>query len=98
MITVIAEFNVKPECTGGFIKLAAECTKNTRKEAGNLSYKVYQGRTDENCFTFVEEWANDVAIEMHNAMPHFTSFINAIKPITNGEPSIKQIMRVSQIR
>lgn len=98
MITVIAEFDVKSECTEEFIRLAAECTRNTKKEAGNLAYKVYQGRADESKFTFIEEWANDVAIEKHNNMPHFSAFIDAIKPILNNEPSIKQIIRVSQIR
>ena len=46
MITVIAEFKVKPECTDKFIRLAAECTRDTKKEAGNLSYKVILSATD----------------------------------------------------
>lgn len=98
MITVIAEFKVKPECTDKFIRLTAECTRNTKKEAGNLSYKVFSGREDASQFIFIEEWANDVAIEKHNSMAHFTKFINDIKPLLLSEPDIKQIMRVSAIR
>lgn len=98
MITIIAEFQVKSGCADEFIRLATECTRNTRKEAGNLSYRVFYERNDGDKFTFIEEWANDVAIEKHNAMQHFNAFIEAIKPITIGAPSIKQIMRVSAIR
>lgn len=98
MITVIAEFKVKPECTDKFIRLAAECTRDTKKEAGNLSYKVFSGREDASQFTFIEEWANDVAVEKHNGMAHFIRFINDIKPLLLSEPDIKQIMRVSAIR
>lgn len=98
MITIIAEFQVKEGKKDEFIRLAAECTKNTRKEAGNLSYKVFNGRNDENKFTFIEEWANDVAIEKHGAMSHFNAFIDGIKPLIVGDIKIEQIMRVSAIR
>ncbi len=98
MITIIAEFQVKPGLKDEFIRLAAECTRNTRKEAGNLSYRVFNGRKDENKFTFIEEWANDVAIEKHNAMPHFNAFVEGVKPLIEGDIKIEQIMRVSAIR
>ncbi len=98
MITIVANFNVKPDCVDKFIKLAAECTRSTRKENGNLSYKVFQARSDSSKFTFIEEWLNDVAIEKHNNAPHFKTFIDLIAPLTEGEPSIEQIMRVPAIR
>ena len=37
MITIVANFSVKPDCVDKFIKLAADCTRSTRKENGNLS-------------------------------------------------------------
>ena len=98
MITIVANFDVKPDCVDKFIRLAADCTRNTRKENGNLSYKVFQARYDKAKFTFIEEWLNDVAIEKHNEMPHFQSFITMIAPLINGEPEIVQIMNVPAIR
>ncbi len=98
MITIVANFDVKSDCVDKFIKLAGDCTRSTRKENGNLSYKVFQSRDDETKFTFIEEWLNDVAIEKHNEAPHFKMFIDLIAPLTNGEPSIEQIMRVPGIR
>ncbi len=98
MIVIVADFKVKPDCVDKFIRLAADCTRDTRKENGNLSYKVFQGREDKCKFTFIEEWLNDVAIEKHNEAPHFKLFIDSISSLINGEPSIKQIMRVPAIR
>lgn len=98
MITIIAQFDVKENSRSEFIRRAAECTRSTRKEAGNLSYKVFCERDDENKFTFIEEWANDVAIEKHGGMSHFNAFVESIKPLINGDIKIKQIMRVSEIR
>lgn len=98
MITIIAQFNVKPESVDEFIRLAAVCTRCTQKEAGNLSYRVFNERYDNTKFTFIEEWANDIAIEKHNNMPHFKEFVDAIKPLIIGEISINQIMRVARIR
>lgn len=98
MIVIVADFDVKQDCVDSFVRLAAECTRSTRKENGNLSYKVFQGREDKSKFTFIEEWLNDTAIEKHNAAPHFKLFIESVAPLINGEPSIKQIMRVPAIR
>lgn len=98
MIVIVADFDVKADCIDKFIRLAADCTRSTRKENGNLSYKVFQGREDECKFTFIEEWLNDVAIEKHSEAPHFKLFIDSVTPLINGEPSIKQIMRVPAIR
>jgi quinol monooxygenase YgiN len=98
MITIIADFAVKSDCMDKFIRLAADCTRETRKENGNLSYKVFRSREDETKFTFIEEWLNDVAIDKHNDAPHFKRFIGAIEPLIENEPSIKQIMNVPAIR
>ncbi|MGN0182720.1 MAG: putative quinol monooxygenase [Candidatus Ornithomonoglobus sp.] len=98
MITIVANFDVKPDCVDKFIRLAADCTRNTRKENGNLSYKVFQARNDKAKFTFIEEWLNDVAIDKHNEMPHFKLFLDQIAPLINGEPAIEQIMNVPAIR
>lgn len=98
MITIVARFDVKPDCVDKFIRLAADCTRNTRKENGNLSYKVFRERYDNAKFTFIEEWLNDVAIDKHNNMPHFKIFLTMIAPLINGKPEITQIINVPAIR
>lgn len=98
MITIVANFDIKNDCVDKFIRLAADCTRNTKKEAGNLSYKVFQSRNDKTKFTFIEEWLNDVAIDKHNNAAHFKIFIDGIAPLINKEPTIEQIISVPGIR
>lgn len=97
MITIIAKFSVLPACVDEFIKQATAVTRETRKEKGNLLYKIYQSRADKTKFTFIEEWLNDTAIEQHNYATHFTAFIDAIKPLTEGEVEIEQLTKVPSI-
>lgn len=97
MITIIANFKIKSDCVDQFKRLALVCVRNTRKERGNLSYKIYQARCNPAEFTFIEEWLNDTAIEQHNKMPHFISFIDQIKPLCENEPKIEQIMAVPSV-
>ncbi len=97
MITITAKFSVLSGSVDEFIKQAINVTRETRKERGNLSYKIYQSRTDKTKFTFVEEWQNDTAIEEHNCAKHFTAFLDAIKPICECEPQIEQLVKVPSI-
>ena len=66
MITIIAKFNVLNGSVDEFKKCAVNVVRDTRKEKGNLAYKIYQSREDATKFTFIEEWLNDTAIEQHN--------------------------------
>ncbi len=97
MITIVAKFITKPGCAEQFKRLALVCVRNTRKERGNLSYKIFYGRNTPGEFTFIEEWLNDVAIEAHNKMPHFKSFLEQAAPLCEGEPSIVQLMSVPSV-
>ncbi len=97
MITIIAKFDVRSDSVAQFIRCAADVTRETRKEKGSLSYKIYQNRTDKTKFTFVEEWLNDTAIEQHNYAPHFTKFLDLIKPLINGEVQIEQLEKVPAV-
>lgn len=97
MITIIAKFDVLPDKTDEFIKCAIDVTRETRKERGNLSYKIYKSEKLGGGFTFIEEWLNDTAIEQHNAAPHFIKFIDAIKPLTKGDVKIERLSTIPSV-
>lgn len=42
----------------------------TLKESGCISYQMWANKEDPGEFTFVEEWANDAALDAHFATPH----------------------------
>jgi len=97
MITIVAKFKIKSDQIEQFKRLALVCVRNTRKERGNLAYKIYQGREKRDEFTFIEEWLNDVAIEKHNEASHFLTFLDDIAPLCEKEPVIEQIMAVPSV-
>lgn len=95
MITIIAKFDVLN--IEEFKKCAVNVVRDTRKEKGSLSYKVYQDRKDPSKFTFIEEWLNDTAIEQHNNAKHFLKFLEDIKPLTNGGVKIEQLTKIPSV-
>lgn len=97
MITIIAKFDVMPGKNDEFIKYAVDVTRETRKERGNLSYKILQSEQAGGGFTFIEEWLNDTAIEQHNSSKHFIKFMDQIKPIIKGDVRIERLSKVPSI-
>lgn len=97
MITIIAKFDVIQGKNDEFIKHAIDVTRETRKERGNLSYKILQSEYPNSGFTFIEEWLNDTAIEQHNNSKHFIKFMEVIKPIIKGEVKIERLSKVPSI-
>ncbi len=97
MITIIAKFDVLPQSIEEFKKCAINAVRDTRKEKGNLAYKIYQDRTDATKFTFIEEWLNDTAIEQHNNAKHFLKFVDDIKPLIKGDIKIEQLNKVPSV-
>ncbi len=97
MITVIAKFDVLPDGVEAFERHAVNVTRETRKEKGNLSYKIYRDRRDKTKFTFIEEWLNDTAIEQHNAAAHFLKFLESIKPLTRDDVHTEQLEKVPSV-
>ena len=90
MITIIAMFELKPECVDTFKGLAAECIEASRKEEGNVSYNFYAGKEDKNKYFFVEVWKDDDAIASHNASAHFQKFAGAFGPMLAKPPVVEQ--------
>jgi quinol monooxygenase YgiN len=95
MITIVAKFVIKKECIEQFKKLAWELVVGSRNEAGNVSYNLYQDRSNPGILTFIEEWKDEAAIDFHNATEHFTSAIAAMEPLEEAAPEINQYDQLS---
>ena len=77
MITIIAKFNVLNGSVDEFKKCAVNVVRDTRKEKGNLAYKIYQSRED--------------------ATKFFLQFLEDIKPLTEGDVQIEQLIKVPSV-
>lgn len=90
MITIIAMFETKAECSKEFKELAVPCIEASRKEEGNISYGFYKGKEDADKYFFVEVWKDEEAIAAHNASAHFQTFAGAFIPLLAKDPVIEQ--------
>lgn len=97
MITIVAKFSVKKENVREFIKAAIDLTRETRKERGNLSYKICHERRDNSKFVFIEEWLNDTSIELHNNSKHFKKFVEITESFLLSPIDIEQLEKVPSI-
>ena len=62
----------------------------TRKEAGCIRYQLYRNNQDPQDFTFIEEWQDDAALELHLQTPHLRSAAQSFAELTDGSPSISR--------
>lgn len=75
MITIVAKSIIKEGKVEEFKKLAEELVRESKKEAGCISYDLFEDINESNILTFIEEWKDMDAIEAHNNTAHFTSIV-----------------------
>ena len=74
-IRIIARLIARPDAIDA---LRAECLamlEPTRKEAGCVRYELLANIANPAEFTFVEEWADQAAIDAHMATPHLKGLV-----------------------
>jgi len=60
----------------------------TRKESGCIRYQLYRNNQDPQDFAFIEEWADNAALERHLQTPHLRSAAAAFSLLAEGESFI----------
>jgi quinol monooxygenase YgiN len=90
MIVVHAAYDVKPGFREKVIELAEACVRNTRLEAGNISYVLLKGTEDETTLMCVEEWKDEEAFQAHLKMPHYLTFAAERAPYFNSPALVKR--------
>lgn len=90
MIVVHATYDIKPGFRNKVIELAEPCIRNTRLEAGNISYVLLEETADETTLMCVEEWKDEEAFQAHLKMPHYLSYAAARAPYFNSPAQVKR--------
>jgi len=88
MITIVAKNLIKQEKIEEFKALAGNLINESRKEKGNVSYNLYQDANNCKVLTFIEEWENQDAINIHNNSKHFTSIVPKFGEFKESTPEI----------
>lgn len=78
MLKLIAEDYIKLEHLETVKPLYRELVEKTQLEPDCLSYNLFVDQKDPGHFIFIEEWPNELALEMHCNSEHFTRLVPLI--------------------
>ncbi len=89
-VRVVARITARPDTVSELHPLLLGLLEPTRREPGCLRYQLLQNRADPTDFTFVEEWADEAAIDAHFATPHLQAVLAKATPLLAAEPDIRR--------
>ena len=78
----------KIEALPGKVKVVREILgkliEPTRKEAGCLTYELWQNKANETDFAFVEVWSSEAALDAHAASQHLEAVAAELQGLSRG--------------
>jgi quinol monooxygenase YgiN len=89
MIIVMAAQTVKAGKKQDVLALAQPLMAATRKEAGCVSYTLFDDPGDPQRLVFVEEWLSKEALKQHLATPHIAEWREKVKDLRAAPTVIK---------
>jgi quinol monooxygenase YgiN len=89
MIVVVGRVTSDGEKRDELIRVAQAVARASREEEGCISYRFYEDTEVSNEFVFVEEWADQQALERHFATDHIRVFMQAIPATITTPPDVK---------
>jgi quinol monooxygenase YgiN len=96
MIVVAAKFVAKAGRKNEVSRLAATVAPPSRAEAGCISYNFYEQPGADECL-FLEEWADQTALDEHFQTPHFLAFAKHLPEMIVGAAKIR-VYEISGMR
>ena len=89
-IRVIARIVARPETVKETQALLQGLVEPTRRESGCVRYELMQSRQNPGEFTFVEEWANESALNAHFTTEHVKAAFAKVPALLAEAPDIRQ--------
>jgi quinol monooxygenase YgiN len=86
MIVVTGRVRIAAENRARFEAIATEMCSRSREEDACRGYRVYADLEQDERYVFVEEWADDDALQRHFAQPHTATFMGGLVPLL-AEPA-----------
>jgi quinol monooxygenase YgiN len=88
-IVITAYLDVQTDKTEKFLAEVQEVITKSQEEEGNISYNLFADLKVNNKFVFVEEWANQAAVDTHFATEHFKKFNTLMDEVAVAPAKIK---------
>jgi quinol monooxygenase YgiN len=89
MIVVVGRVKTDADKRDALVEVGQAVAAASRREAGCLSYRLYEDVELENEFVFVEEWESGEALQAHFATAHVREFMQAIPATIVAPPDVK---------
>lgn len=81
MIVVTGRVRIAAENRERFVEASTEMCRRSREEDGCRGYRVYGDLEQDDRYVYVEEWADDEALQRHFSEPHTRAFLAALAPL-----------------
>jgi len=78
-VIVVAHVYCRADQVENILSVLRQLTEATRTEPGCIKYELHQDLSDETHFTFIEEWTNEEALQLHFQMEHFKQATEHVK-------------------
>ena len=95
MITVVAHCTIKKEFIDAFLNVSKPYIEANRKEAGNISFDLYEDPSSPEKYTFIEVWKDQNAIDEYKASAQFHRFGTAAGPLFEGDLDLRFYQKVN---
>lgn len=89
MIAICAPLVIKEGSLQQAIDTLTPMIEQSREEAGNISYQLFQSQEDPNTIMFIEFWKDQEAIDIHGSTEHFQKGIASMSDfVVEAKPFI----------
>jgi len=79
-VHVVARVSAKPDSAAQVAAILSRLIVPSRQEPGCLRYELFHNQANPAEMVFVEEWADDAALDTHLATAHLQSALSEAKP------------------
>ena len=90
LVHVVAHITAKPDTVTILRAILEALLPSTRQEAGCHHYQLLQNRDYPTDFTFVEQWADDAAIDQHLQSAHVQQALAQAATLLATPPDIQR--------
>lgn len=80
-LSLLPVFVAKPEHTAELLERLRALEEASRADPGCIAYRVFRDEDRADRFVLVEEWSDEDALAAHNAQPHVTEFVAAVRDL-----------------
>jgi quinol monooxygenase YgiN len=93
-LNVIAHFEAKDGKSEELKEFLISLIEPTLKEEGCIKYELNRDITNQNKFTFIEEWTGLDAHKQHDNTEHIKNAIEKLPDLTKSAPSVYKVEEV----